>query len=84
MPKCFRAIDPVQEPTDCIQEKCSAWISSGNFSGCAFVLSAQTTALTNFIKLREDYNAGKSNPPRDKEKDGRNDAEDSKKNNKET
>lgn len=53
--KCWRTIDPVQEPTDCIAEKCSAWINSKSFKGCAFVVAAQTTALANFIVLREDY-----------------------------
>lgn len=68
MVKCWRTMHNNLDASNCIEGMCSAYIRSGQFSGCAFVVAAQTTALVNFLTLKGDYerrnaSAEKAGPP---------------------
>lgn len=55
MKKCWRTIDPVQEPSICIGPECMAYKNTQAFQGCAFVVAAHTTAVRNLIIIKEDH-----------------------------
>lgn len=50
---CYRTIDPHNEPTHCIGNRCMAWIDTKTMSGCAFVLGATTEAIKNLYEAKK-------------------------------